>query len=73
MINDQIYYDLLWTIFKNPKKKEDKVFSSHIWEYKILNLNVKTESNNTIDHSQSSPEIESKKLKGVFRTDFIRN
>ena len=58
---------------ENSKKNEDKVSSSQLWEYKILNLNVKTESNNINDNSSSSPEIDSKKLKGVFSPDFIRN
>tara|TARA_B100001996_G_C18324156_1_gene463681 strand:- start:72 stop:434 length:363 start_codon:yes stop_codon:yes gene_type:complete len=55
------------------KKSEDEVFSSQLWEYKIINLNVKTESNKTNNNSSSSPEKDSEKLKGVFSPDFIRN
>ena len=58
---------------KNSKKVEDKISSSQAWEYKILNLNVKTESINSNNNISSSPEKDSKKLKGAFSPDFIRN
>tara|TARA_Y100001968_G_scaffold51685_1_gene42620 strand:- start:95 stop:451 length:357 start_codon:yes stop_codon:yes gene_type:complete len=59
--------------FEKSKNNDENVSSYQKWEYKILNLNIKTESNNKNDNISSSPEIDSKKLKGVFSPDFIRD
>jgi len=57
------------TSFKDSKKEENNLLSHPIWEYKILNLKV--DSNKNENHS-TSPEIDSKKLKGAFSPSFIK-
>ena len=53
---------------KNTDKEIKSEFEKEIWEYKILNLNLE---NKEVDIS--SPEIDSKKLKGSLSPDFIKN
>ncbi len=55
---------------EDSKNEKDKVFHNQTWEYKILHLRVNSDKN---QNKSSSPEIDSKKLKGAFSPSFIKN
>ena len=55
---------------ENSSKEQDIKFPHQIWEYKILDLRV---NSNKKENNSPSPEIDSKKLKGVFSPSFIKD
>ena len=55
---------------EDSKKEKEKIFHNQIWEYKILHLRVNSDKD---ENKSSSPEIDSKKLKGVFSPSFIKD
>ena len=57
------------TNLEDSEKEEGNVFPHQRWEYKILDLRVNSNKN---ESSSASPEIDSKKLKGAFSPSFIK-
>lgn len=55
---------------ENSSKEQEIKFPHQIWEYKILDLRV---NSNKKENNSPSPEIDSKKLKGVFSPSFIKD